>query len=191
MGKFMPIPSCQFLNLDGRQLETDCRMAKHPEIALISKFVLFLPPELDELAAGFLGFFGTSAIAALHPGYDSPGRVDQIVKEVADRVQELLAADPAADSLSRFADEPGIRLMNIHKSKGLEFEAVAVMAVERETYWGDPGEARAILFVGISRARKRLLLTHARTRERPAGAWRWDVYRTPHEEFLGYAREPV
>ena len=46
MGKFMPIPSCQFLNLDGRQLETDCRMAKHPEIALISKFVLFLPPEI-------------------------------------------------------------------------------------------------------------------------------------------------
>lgn len=145
---------------------------------------------LDELAAGFLGFFGTSAIAALHPGYDSPGRVDQIVKEVADRVQELLAADPAAHSLSRFADEPGIRLMSIHKSKGLEFDAVAVMAVERETYWGDPGEARAILFVGISRAKKRLLLTHARTRECPTGAWRWDVYRTPHEEFLGYAREP-
>ena len=80
--------------------------------------------------------------------------------------------------------------MNIHKSKGLEFDAVAVMAVEHEMFFGDPGEARAIFFVGISRAKKRLLLTHARTRERPAGAWRWDVNRTPYEEFLGYAREP-
>jgi superfamily I DNA/RNA helicase len=145
---------------------------------------------LDELTAGFLEFFGNSAIAALHPDYESAMRVDQVVTEVTDRVEELLSADATADSLFRFAEEQGVRLMSIHKSKGLEFEAVAVVAVEHEMYWGDQGEARAAFFVGISRAKKHLLLTHARTRQWPLGAKRWDVYRTPHQEFLGYAYEP-
>lgn len=146
---------------------------------------------LDELAAGFLNFFGAPAIAALHPDYESPARVEKIVKDVIDRVEEILAAhDADAESLARFADERGVRMMSIHKSKGLEFDAVAVMAVEHEMFFGDPGEARAAFFVGISRARHHLLLTHARTRRRPPGARRWDFDRTPHQEFLDYGLEP-
>ena len=146
---------------------------------------------LDELAAGFLNFFGATAIAALDPDYESPARVEEVVKDVIDRVEEILTADDAdAQSLARFADEHGVRVMSIHKSKGLEFNAVAVMAVEHQMFFGNPDEARATFFVGISRARHNLLLTHARTRQRPSGARRWDFNRTPYQEFLDYGLEP-
>lgn len=146
---------------------------------------------LVELAAGFLSFFGAPAIAALHPDYESSARVANIVKDVIDRIEELLTTDDAAaESLARFADERGVRVMSIHKSKGLEFHAVAVMAVEHEMFFGNHGDARAAFFVGISRAKQRLLLTHVQTRPRPPEAWRWEINRTPYREFLDYAHEP-
>lgn len=145
---------------------------------------------LDELATGFLDFFGALEIADLHPDYESPARVAEIVKNVLDRIEELLAADDAAaESLARFADEYGVRMMSIHKSKGLEFEAVAVIGVEHEMFWSDNDAERAAFFVGISRAKRQLLLTHARTRQWPPGSRRWDYDRTPYQEFLDYTYE--
>lgn len=80
--------------------------------------------------------------------------------------------------------------MTIHKSKGLEFDSVALMGVEQETYWADIADERALYFVGVSRAKENLLLTHASTRPEPGGAWKWVSDRSPHAEFLGYVREP-
>ena len=77
--------------------------------------------------------------------------------------------------------------MSVHKSKGLEFDTVVILGVEDETFWGEPSAERAAYFVGISRAKQRLLLTACRYRERPEGAKRWTVERHEHEEFLGYA----
>jgi len=146
---------------------------------------------LEELANGFLNFFGAPAIAALHPDYDSPERVTKVVGDVIDRVEELLAdEDAAAEPLARFAAEQGVRIMSIHKSKGLEFEAVAVMAVECEMFWSNHDDERAAFFVAISRAKQRLLLTNSRTRQRPPKVPRWEVNRTPYQEFLNYAYEP-
>jgi len=79
--------------------------------------------------------------------------------------------------------------MTIHKSKGLEFDTVAILGVEKQTFWGEEDAERSAYFVGISRAKRKLWLTHCATRERPAGyTKRWDLNRTPHLEFLGYAQ---
>lgn len=78
--------------------------------------------------------------------------------------------------------------MSIHKSKGLEFDTVVVLDVERQTFWGNPDTERSALFVGISRAKHRLFLTVCEERERPDGANnRWKVGRIEHAEFVGYA----
>lgn len=43
-------------------------------------------------------------------------------------------------------------------------------------------------FVGIPRAKRRLILTHADQRDRPAGRKKmWNVARTPQEEYFNYA----
>lgn len=57
--------------------------------------------------------------------------------------------------------------------------------------WGDAEEERSAFFVGISRAKRRLLLTACEYRERQAGTSRWTSARSPHEEFLEYAEPYV
>jgi superfamily I DNA/RNA helicase len=102
----------------------------------------------------------------------------------------LASGNAPAQTLELLAAESGVRVMSIHKSKGLEFDAVVIPAVEHEMFFGDHSDARVAFFVGISRARSHLLLTHARTRQRPPAARHWHVNRHPYQEFLGYAREP-
>ena len=148
------------------------------------------PTFLRALADGLLSFLGRTTVVALHPDYESEDRVRALVLAVVDRVAELTGAgaDPV-EALNRFAEERAVRVMTIHKSKGLEFEAVAVVGVEHETFWGAPDDERAAYFVAVSRAKSRLLLTHAAHRPWPVGATRWHERRTPHREFLQYAHE--
>lgn len=77
--------------------------------------------------------------------------------------------------------------MSIHKSKGLEFHTVIMMGVENETFWGKIAEERPAFFVGISRAKQRLVLTICEHRDRPDGAKNWSTERSPQQEFVGYA----
>jgi superfamily I DNA/RNA helicase len=65
---------------------------------------------------------------------------------------------------------------------------VIIMAVENEIFFGNKDENRCAFFVGVSRAKRRLVLTHADRRERPPGfEKRWDVQRTRQDEYFGYA----
>lgn len=62
-------------------------------------------------------------------------------------------------------DSDGVRLMTIHKAKGLEFPVVFLPGLVEgitPTKRGDIEEERRIVFVGISRARQKLYLSHSR-----------------------------
>jgi DNA helicase II / ATP-dependent DNA helicase PcrA len=83
---------------------------------------------------------------------------------------EADAQDPRADAVS---------LLTLHAAKGLEFEVVFIAGCERGLLplrWpgaassGDTAEERRLLFVGMTRARSRLLLSYAAHRGRGAGA---------------------
>ncbi len=69
-----------------------------------------------------------------------------------------------------------LALMTLHCAKGLEFDAVFVTGLEEgmlpfvrpgESLPGDLEEERRLLYVGMTRARKRLFLTFASDRQRP------------------------
>jgi superfamily I DNA/RNA helicase len=92
----------------------------------------------------------------------------------------------SATALSSFSGDRAVRIMSIHKSKGLEFDTVFILGVEEDTFWGKQADERSAFCVGISRAKLRLFLTVCEERSRPAGAGRWTVARRPHEEFLSY-----
>jgi DNA helicase-2/ATP-dependent DNA helicase PcrA len=71
-------------------------------------------------------------------------------------------------------DAPRVTLMTVHGAKGLEFEVVALTGMEEEMfpYRGlDPGERdeleeeRRLAYVAITRARHKLVMTHAQTRQ--------------------------
>lgn len=139
---------------------------------------------VEELIAAI----GRDAVAALSADYAQGDRLNQRIAATVKHISEQLQSGiDLSTALSSFSAERAVRIMSIHKSKGLEFERVIVLGVEEETFWGDIEAERSAYFVAISRAKKRLSLTVCDYRERLKGAKRWDEERTAHAEFLGYA----
>ena len=137
----------------------------------------------------FLTEFGGDRLVSLSADYESSARLKEVLGDTKERLSELLGTEhDVVQSLALLNDDRAVRIMTIHKSKGLEFDSVIILGVEEEAFWGNEDEERCAYFVGISRAKRRLVLTSANIRPRPVGfAGRWSVSRTPHGEFIGYA----
>ncbi|MCG5491754.1 AAA family ATPase [Klebsiella variicola] len=135
----------------------------------------------------FLKQIGSDIIVALSPDYESHKRLQEVFRDTKARIEELLEIESdLPQALGRFTDDQAVRILTIHKSKGLEFDSVIIMAVENEIFFGNQDENRCAFFVGVSRTKRRLFLTHAAQRERPANAKRWEVHRTVQSEYIGY-----
>lgn len=131
---------------------------------------------------------GRDSVVAFSTDYAQGNRLDQLIEGTVGRISVLLEdGAELSTALAAFSADRAVRIMSIHKSKGLEFDTVIIMGVEEETFWGKIEEERSAYFVGISRAKKRLLLTVCDHREKPKGAMRWNSERKAHAEFLGYA----
>jgi superfamily I DNA/RNA helicase len=144
--------------------------------------------DLRRLATALVDAVGRYNLVALSTDYAHGDRLDQLIEQVLERAHLLLQddADPAK-KLASFSGDHAVRIMSVHKSKGLEFDTVVILGVEEETFWGESLAERAAYFVGVSRAKQRLWLTACLHRRRPDGARRWNVKRHEHDEFLGYA----
>lgn len=141
-----------------------------------------------EFVREFLKYVGRERLVALSPDYETVERLREVILSTKQRIEELLKAEPdLPKALQRLSDDQAVRILTIHKSKGLEFDSVIMLAVEEEIFFGDQDANRCAFFVGVSRAKRRLVLTHADQRERPAGyIKRWDVTRKPKSEYFGY-----
>ena len=81
------------------------------------------------------------------------------------------AALEAGDNQAK-AGQDAVQLMTVHSSKGLEFDCVFITGLEdgifpHENALSDAGgieEERRLMYVAITRARKRLYLSHSQTR---------------------------
>jgi superfamily I DNA/RNA helicase len=137
----------------------------------------------------FLAAVGHDRLVALSPTYATGSRLDQLLGSILERIGELAdAIGGALDGFTQVTDDGSVKVLTIHKAKGLEFHTVIVLGVEGQTFWSEDEDAnRAEFFVAVSRAKQRLLLTVTEEREKPRGAGRWDEIRTPHIEFLSYA----
>ncbi len=89
------------------------------------------------------------------------------------RVRDYLEAVALVSDVDAVDDESGaVTLMTLHAAKGLEFDAVAMIGLEEgllphSRSLDDPAEMeeeRRLCFVGITRARQHLRMTHARYR---------------------------
>lgn len=143
------------------------------------------------LVTKFLKFVSRPVLNSLSPSYQQGHRLEDVINQGLDAFRRELEvdADPVA-ALNRLSEEDAIRILTVHKCKGLEFEKVVILGVERQLFWGDEEEKKAEFFVSISRAKQELVLTTAARRSRPAGVTgRWDEERTPHEVLLAYAEE--
>lgn len=138
----------------------------------------------------FLKCLENQTIMSLSADYESGSRLQDVIQQTISRVDELLEIEPILPkALERFSDNQAVRILTIHKSKGLEFDSVIIMAVENEIFFGDQNENRCAFFVGVSRAKTRLVLTYTKERERPDNfTKRWNISRTPQIEYFGYVK---
>lgn len=77
------------------------------------------------------------------------------------------------DTLDKKQDRPGVKLMTVHASKGLEFNTVFVTGLEHGLFphergerltGADAEEERRLMYVAVTRAREKLYLTYASMR---------------------------
>lgn len=137
----------------------------------------------------FFLMVGTPLLVGLSHDYETPGRLREIVLEVKKYIDEALKKEPdLLKALAQLSDDQSIRILTVHKSKGLEFDTVVLLGAENQAYFGkDHHEVRCTFFVGVSRAERRLVVTTASHRENLAGLDHWKPNRTAQSEFLGYA----
>lgn len=83
------------------------------------------------MAIEFLKYIGSKILVALSPDYETRSRLNDVIRETFSRIKELHKSEPdLPKALGRFADDQAVRILTIHKSKGLEFDSVIIMAVE-------------------------------------------------------------
>ncbi len=107
------------------------------------------------------------------PRLNEPLQADADTGETQSPLAAFLthAALEAGDNQAQ-AGQDAVQLMTVHASKGLEFDAVFITGLEEglfphENALSDQGgleEERRLMYVAITRARKRLYLSHAQTR---------------------------
>jgi len=105
-----------------------------------------------------------SAFAVRYDGLQFPEGIAKILEDAA------LATDQ--DSLE--GDPRGVRLSTVHSSKGLEFDVVFIVGLEQDLFPHKPlegkgrsrddEEERRLFYVALTRARKKIFLSHATTR---------------------------
>ncbi|EHD1695030.1 UvrD-helicase domain-containing protein [Vibrio vulnificus] len=135
----------------------------------------------------FIEKVGFQELMSLSHDYETESRLREVLNDTCSQIDQLMSTGlDLQASLKRFEDDQAVRILTVHKSKGLEFDSVVLLGVETESYWGNPDENLCAFFVGVSRAKRRLLLTHVGFRSKPAGHdGRWDTQRHRQERFLG------
>jgi DNA helicase-2/ATP-dependent DNA helicase PcrA len=97
-------------------------------------------------------------------------------------LEEFLAQISLVTEQDNIRDQESLAtLMSLHNAKGLEYEAVFVIGCEegvfphsRSLEEGNIEEERRLAYVGVTRARERLWMTHARRRSLHGGSM-WNV----------------
>jgi DNA helicase-2/ATP-dependent DNA helicase PcrA len=129
---------------------------------------------LEELVSAAESFvtiegFGKDAEALPSIAFEQAGSPDEVMSPLAAFLTH--AALEAGDNMAD-AGQDAVQLMTVHASKGLEFDAVFITGLEEglfphENSQSDADgleEERRLMYVAITRARKRLYITHSQTR---------------------------
>ncbi len=130
--------------------------------------------------SGYLQFLEQSSEEGVAERLENVGELITAVQEYCDRTPEatlegFLEEVSLITDIDTLADNGGshVTLMTLHSSKGLEFDRVFVTGVEegllpliRDNDENDTEEERRLMYVGMTRARKKLCLIHAAFRSR-------------------------
>jgi superfamily I DNA/RNA helicase len=140
-------------------------------------------PDLDEVIVRLGGHALMERLRAERPVDERyPGSVDRLRmlvqasagETVADHIDNMLCRVALSTSAEAETDPNRVNLLTLHSTKGLEFSRVYIIGVENQILPGwraiqeertdEIREGRRLLYVGMTRAKHRLVLTHAERR---------------------------
>ena len=108
-------------------------------------------------------------IKSIYPAYSQGNYYDKTVEDL----QRLLWIEHKYSrydwekTIDNFKGLNSIPIMTIHKSKGLEYDAVYLIGLEDNAFWGfkkEPMEEYCAFFVALSRAKKSISFTFSKYR---------------------------
>jgi DNA helicase II / ATP-dependent DNA helicase PcrA len=128
--------------------------------------------ELINAAESFVSMEGFGRDAQALPGQEAPTPDAETGETMSPLVAFLTHAALEAGDNQAQAGQDAVQLMTVHAAKGLEFDAVFITGLEEALFPHENSlsdrdgleEERRLMYVAITRARKRLYLSHAQTR---------------------------
>lgn len=120
---------------------------------------------LSEICTEWIGVENIAAVNTLY----TAGVLDERLELLGDALFKRMSRwGSIKDGVEILLAKNVVRLMTIHKSKGMEFEYVYLVGLENDAFWSmqnDPEEGRKAFFVALSRAKKSITFTCCRYRE--------------------------
>lgn len=122
--------------------------------------------EVEALVMAILDVFGDRLLAQLSPDYARQARLDEVRSSIGSLLAECCAVvDTWGEAIHQFLGRDQVKLMTVHKSKGLEAHTVLFLHLQDDGFhWeADMDEERLAFFVAASRARERFFVTTTNT----------------------------
>lgn len=132
-------------------------------------------------------------ITSLSHDYENRRRFNELVELTKVQIEDCFYDNEnIVEAIKGLSEINAVRILTIHKCKGLEFDSVVVQGVENQTFFGKKTATECAFFVAISRAKRRLVITTSDYRARlPEANQYWRTTRTRHNQFLSYVTPHV
>lgn len=124
-----------------------------------------LARSLVDHAVDYLG--GPETFRRIYPGYRDRWLLDSTLAAFHRHLGDSGNMPTWPAVFDHFIGRDAVSLLTIHKSKGLEYDTVILLGLDDNTWWShrlNDREGVSILFVALSRAKQRMLFSHAHTR---------------------------
>ncbi len=123
-----------------------------------------------------VALLGVERVRATWPQYAQESNLKRVCNRTWDAIWKAReGAETWLEALNEVDGREAVRIMTIHKSKGLEFDAVFLLGLEDEAFFGsDDKEEWCCFLVAISRAKQGLWITRCDRRpelDKPARRW--------------------
>jgi DNA helicase II / ATP-dependent DNA helicase PcrA len=116
-----------------------------------------------------MNYYEVDKIRKFYPQYSQGGYINQIRDNLVDYLFNFYQqTENWLEAIERFEGHLSIPIMTIHKSKGLEYEAVFFIGFDDNAFWTystQEEEDTCTFFVGLSRAKKYLYFTFSEQRD--------------------------
>ena len=120
--------------------------------------------EFGDLINNIVSFLGVQRLKAMVPTYGQGKYLDGLLDKFKKYMWKELQIEKFnwLLAIENFEGLHSVPIMTIHKSKGLEYEAVYFIGLEDSAFWNfknQPEEDRCAFFVALSRAKREMIFT--------------------------------